>query len=349
MNVAAGACLQMEQKNPSTIAAYAHAFASALESRGIDSHTVFDEAGIAMHATSDPFKRLTTHEVSSLFRASVKATGDPCFGIAVGECMQPGNMHALGFALLASTTLRDFFERVCNYYKVVSQVAEFDYSDAGDESVLVAANTDPSVCYETQDAWLAIMLRFIRFVYQQDINPSWVELVRPVPDTGDQPYIDYFKCPVRFDCEQLRLAMDGSVMDAPLPGASPDLAQHNDAIVMDYLGKMDRKDIINRVRTLIISDLASGNMSKQSVADKLHLSPRNLQLKLAKKDTSFQDILDSIRQRLATSYLEQSDLSITEITFLLGYADASNFTRAFRRWHGVSPTKYRSDRHICAG
>ena len=116
--------MQMEQKNPSTIAAYAHAFASALESRGVDSQTVFDEAGIAMHATSDPFKRLTTQEVSSLFRASVKATGDPCFGIAVGECMQPGNMHALGFALLASTTLRDFYggEGEAGYFKQELQV-----------------------------------------------------------------------------------------------------------------------------------------------------------------------------------------------------------------------------------
>jgi AraC-like DNA-binding protein len=341
--------MQMEQSNPSTIAAYAHAFASALESRGVDSQAVFDEAGIPMHATSDPFKRLTTEEVSRLFRASIKATGDPCFGIAVGECMQPGNMHALGFALLASTTLRDFFERVRNYYKVVSQVAEFDYSDLKGVSVLVAAKIDPSVCYETQDAWLAIMLRFIRFVYQQDINPCWVELVRPMPETGDQAYINYFKCPVRFDCDQLRLAMDGSVMDTPLRGASSDLAQHNDQIVMGSLGKMDRKNIINQVRKLIISDLASGILSKQAIAEKLNMSPRNLQLKLARKNTSFQDILDNIRQRLAAGYLEQSDLSITEITFMLGYADASNFTRAFRRWHGVSPKEYRSDRHISAG
>jgi AraC-like DNA-binding protein len=341
--------MQVDQQKHSTIAAYAQAFASALERRGIDPQGVFDDAGIEMYASSDPFKRLTTDEIGRLFGASVKATGDPYFGIAVGECMQPGNMHALGFALLASATLRDFFERVCNYYKVVSQNADFRYYDTGEEAILVAAKIGPLVCNETQDAWIAIMLRFIRFVYQQDINPLRVELVRPMPAAGDQPYVDYFKCPVQFDCDEIRLAMNGSVMDSPLPGASPDLAQHNDEIVIEYLGKMDRKDTINRVRTLIIADLASGTISKQEVADKLHLSPRNLQLKLAAKDTSFQDILDSTRQSLATGYLEQSDLSITEITFLLGYADTSNFTRAFRRWHGVSPTDYRSTRHKSAG
>jgi AraC-like DNA-binding protein len=338
--------MQMNQLNPSTIAAYAHAFASALESRGIDPQTVFDKAGITMLATSDPFKRLTTEEVSSLFRACVEATGDPYFGIAVGKRMQPGNMHALGFALLASASLRDFYERICKYYKVVSQNAEFHYYDAGGESVLAAANIGSQVCHETQDAWIVIMLRFVRFVYQQDINPLWVELARPIPEAGAQPYLDYFQCPVRFDCDQIRLAMDAGVMDTPLPGASPDMAQHNDEIVMDYLGKMDRKDIINRVRTMIITDLASGTVSKQAIADKLHMSPRNLQLKLAARDTSFQDILDSTRQRLATGYIEQSAFAITEIAFLLGYSDTSNFTRAFRRWHGISPTDYRAARDI---
>jgi hypothetical protein len=67
------------------------------------------------------------------------------------------------------------------------------------------------------------MLRFIRFVYPQDINPSWVELARPIPEEGDGPYIEYFKCPVRFECDQIKIAMRSSVMDIPLPGASPEL------------------------------------------------------------------------------------------------------------------------------
>lgn len=336
----------MHKPRPSTIASYAQAFASALDSKGIDPKTVFNDAGITMSSASDPFKRLTTEEVSNLFRASVRATGDPYFGIAVGSRMQPGNMHALGFALLASATLRDFYERICNYYKVVSQVANFHSYDANGDSVLAAGQIDASVCYETQDAWISIMLRFIRLVYQKDINPSWVELARPTPEGGAEPYVEYFNCPVEFECEQIRMAIDSNLMDTPLPGASPDLAQLNDDIVVDYLGKMDREDIVKRVQGLIVADLASGTLSKKRVAEKLHLSPRNLQLKLAAKETSYQDILLSTRQRLALSYLNQSKFAITEIAFLLGYADSSNFTRAFRHWHGVSPTDYRVSRKI---
>jgi AraC-like DNA-binding protein len=78
----------------------------------------------------------------------------------------------------------------------------------------------------------------------------------------------------------------------------------------------------------------------------MHMSPRNLQLKLAANDTTFQDTLDSTRQNLAAGYIEQSHLAITEIAYLLGFSDASNFTRAFRRWHGVSPRQYRVQRKI---
>ena len=329
-----------------TVASYMQAFVSALEARGIDPAVVFDEAGISIQVTSDPLKRISETDVGLLFQASVKATDDPGFGIAVGERMQPGNLHALGFGLLSSSTLRDFYERICNYYQVVSQSADFKSYDTDGESILAATNLAATVCYETRDAWMTMMVRFLRFLYQQEVNPLWIELSRPTPASGAQLYTDYFKCPVRFGCAEDRVAMDSSVMDRQLSGANPDMAQHNDEIVMQYLAQMDHNDVVNRVRRYIIEDLASGLLSKQGVADKMHMSPRNLQLKLAAQDTTFQDTLDSTRMKLATGYIEQSHLAITEIAYLLGFSDASNFTRAFRRWFGVSPREYRIERKI---
>jgi AraC-like DNA-binding protein len=73
------------------------------------------------------------------------------------------------------------------------------------------------------------------------------------------------------------------------------------------------------------------------------MSPSRLQQKLAEQDTNFQDLLSNIRQSLALDYMGQSRLSITEISFLLGFSDTSSFTRAFRRWTGKSPRDYRRD------
>jgi AraC-like DNA-binding protein len=334
------------EDSPTTVASYTHAFASALEAAGVEPQTVFDEVGVGAQVTSDPLKRISNEDVSKLFAASIRATGNPCFGIEVGERLQPGNLHALGFAMLASVSLRDFYNRVCNYYRVVSQNANFEQEEIDGASVLVARNMASSVCDETQDAWVTMMVRFLRFLYPQELNPLWIELRRPIPQGGEQPFLDYFKCPVRFNSKEVRIGIDSRLMDREAPGGSADLAQHHDQIVMQYLEKMERKDVVNRVRRLITEELASGTLSKQGVAEKMHMSARNLQLKLAEKETTFQDTLDTTRQNLASGYIEQSHLAITEIAYLLGFSDASNFTRAFRRWHGVSPRDYRVQHNI---
>ena len=71
------------------------------------------------------------------------------------------------------------------------------------------------------------------------------------------------------------------------------------------------------------------------------MSPSSLQGKLLQHGTNFHQLLDDIRRDLACSYLHQPNRSVTEITFLLGSANTSNFTRAFKRWTGKSPTDYR--------
>ena len=335
-----------QQVSQTTMASYLQAFASALGDRGIDPGPIFERAGLEVLTSSDPLKRISELEVTRLIQVAVEATGDPCFGIAVGERMQPGNLHALGFGLLSSSSLRDFYNRVCNYYRVVSQSADFRSYDVDGQSILAASNVGENVCYETQDAWVTMMVRFLRFLYQSPVDPLWVELARPEPTGGPGPFLDYFHCPVRFGCAEPRVAMDSSIMDQSLPGASPDMAQYNDQIVIQYLEQMDKNDVVNRVRRHIIEDLASGTLSKQLVADKMHMSARNLQLKLAGEGTTFQDTLDTTRRNLATGYMQQSQLSITEIAYLLGFSDASNFTRAFRRWYGLSPRDYRLEHRI---
>ena len=76
----------------------------------------------------------------------------------------------------------------------------------------------------------------------------------------------------------------------------------------------------------------------------LGMSPSTLQLKLSQHGTNFQQLLDDTRKELGCSYVQQPTRSVTEITFLLGFNDTSNFTRAFKRWTGMSPTEYRHKR-----
>lgn len=96
----------------------------------------------------------------------------------------------------------------------------------------------------------------------------------------------------------------------------------------------------SRVLSQMVEMLPSGVPTLAAVANKFYITPRTLQRKLASEDTSFNELLDTMRQDLAKNYLQHSNRNIGEISYMLGFADPANFTRFFKRWVGVSPKEY---------
>ena len=323
------------------IAGYGLAIAKALEHYGVDSRRVLTAAGIGESLYNDPLERLPVATITRLYDICTHTTGDPYFGLTVATCMQVSTLHALGFGLLASTSLMDFCARVQRYFRLVSQSARIEIVMRGAEvhfrSVPLVA-----VSAQTQDAWLGMMYRLMRMLYREDFRPLAVELVHAMPDPGDDIYVRFFGAPVRFDRDAATLILSRADMDVALHSACPELAQLNDNLAASYIAKLDRSDTIANVRARIVELLPSGKCSRSDVATALCMSTSGLQQQLMKRDTSFQALLDDIRRELACGYLRQSGVSVTEITFLLGFSDVSNFTRAFKRWTGTSPTRFRA-------
>ena len=97
-----------------------------------------------------------------------------------------------------------------------------------------------------------------------------------------------------------------------------------------------------QVRVRLTEQLSSGHATQDSVADALHMSLRTLQRRLNNEGTSYRGLLDETRRELAAHYMAESHRPINEITYLLGFSEPSNFSRAFRRWTGKSPSAYRA-------
>ena len=95
-----------------------------------------------------------------------------------------------------------------------------------------------------------------------------------------------------------------------------------------------------RVRSLLLKAMSSGDVDQNGIARRLNQSPSTLQRRLRREGTTYQSLLDSTRRDLALDYLRQGRHSLADITFLLGFTDQSNFTRAFRRWTGKTPRQY---------
>jgi AraC-like DNA-binding protein len=87
--------------------------------------------------------------------------------------------------------------------------------------------------------------------------------------------------------------------------------------------------------------LPEGEDTIDKLAGKLNISRRTLQRRLSERDTNFLHVLQEVRSKMAIRYLADDRLGITEIAFLLGYADQGSFSSAFKSWHGLAPRDYR--------
>lgn len=324
-----------------TIGGYGLAIAKALEHNGVDSTRIFQAAGIpASMLKNDPLCRLPVDTLTRLYKVCVDVTHNPYFGLTVSKFIQVSNLHALGYALAASSSLMAFCQRLERFFRLASQACEIEIIESGQEVSLRTRMFVP-VCAETEDAFLGFVVLAMRQLYKPEFNPVRVELSHSMPRDGGKPYEAIFRAPVKFAQPAPMLVLSRNDLQQPLAGACAELAQLNDNLATNYIARLDKSDVVSAVRQKIIEYLPNGDCTRDKVASAMCMSPTTLQFKLSQCDTSFADLMDSTRRQLACSYVQQSSLSITEITFLLGFSDTSNFTRAFKRWEGASPTDYR--------
>ena len=243
-----------------------------------------------------------------LWSKASEIIADPCFGLHAIKHWHPSHFGALGYAWLASSSLRTAFNRFERYVNIVSGLVDFHMEDTSDGFV-VTLETKPFV---------------------QDV-PARIDAILSI----------FFRSPVQFGAATNSFTLPTEVIDQPLDGTNPQLAQLTDQLMISTLAKLNRNNIEQRVKAAIIEQLPSGNISQEMVADALHMSVRNLQRKLKNIDTSFRELLDEIRQNLAKQYVTTSDVSLSEVTFLLGFSESSTFSRAYKRWHSVTPSEVR--------
>ena len=187
---------------------------------------------------------------------------------------------------------------------------------------------------------MAIAVQLCRMNYGPDFNPSHISFRHPEA-SNVHAYYEFFRCQLTFEAKLTELSMPVALADEELPGFNPQLVHTFDEQIIEYLQQRDKGDIVGRTRGAIFEELPSGEVSLEKTAEMLNMSSRNLGRKLSERGESFKGLLTEVRRELAEKYIRDRSLTLTEISFLLGFSEMSSFSRAYKGWSGSSPSAHR--------
>ena len=328
----------------STITSWARLVWDALETYAIDSAAVFDEVGLDPALLSDPRARYPVAAMQRLWQVAVESSGDPCFGLTAAAQWHPTSWHGLGYAWLASSTLEEAMRRLVRYSGIVSSAVVFRLEESSADLRLAAgvrADSAAEWSSAAADAVAATIVAMCRLSAGPGFTPLAVELNHDGSGCRRRRS-ECFRCPIRYGATELAIVVDAGQARRRVPRANAELARANERVIADYLVELEGGGIASQVRRRLLEELPSGSVTAARIAGSLHLSPRTLQRRLSSEGTSFLRELDRARMELAQRFIRDRSLSLSEITFVLGFSEMSAFSRSFRRWTGVSPTSYRS-------
>jgi len=329
---------------PTTIAGPARLIGETLRTHyAQDPLPVYKKAGIDVSRLDVPGARYPYSAMQRLWEACVTTTGDPAFGLVTGKNIRPTTFHAVGFSWIASRTLLESLQRLVRYTKLITTApAALELTKSGgrwhleDHALQTRKrNAHPAAI----DARMMAIIALCRQAGDPHFMAREIHLCHD--DYGmAQTYIDYLQAAVVFNAEFDCISFDADELETPLPGDNLELALVNDRIAEEYIAALDPKNITTEVRKLLIELLPSGDASQSAIARQLNRSLSTLQRQLAGEGTNYKEIREQTRRELAEKYVREGRYSLSQVAYLLGFSDQSNFSRAFRRWTGHSPGQY---------
>lgn len=310
-----------------------------LRSLGIEPSGLLGRAGLAPDALDGPDRQAPFAALVRLLAECADATRRPHFGLLVGERWGLAETGAAGELARLSATVGEALDTLTIYQRLNSQAGAAyltRYPDVAELGfgIFRRQAQQLAIPYDIAIAAQATVMREL-------CGPSWrpreVLLPRARP-ADERPYAEYFRCPVRYDSDRAAIRIAPGDLARDVRSAN---AARKRALEVELAPRLD-EDLVLRLqrslRILLVDDAAS----KEFVAQHFAMHRRTLERRLNARGITFQAVLDEVRFEVARQLLHDTQLSMASIAGAIGFEEASSFSRAFTRWAGVSPTRWRS-------
>lgn len=315
-----------------------------LRAEGLDGERCLDGTGLSADDLARESVTVTLQQETLFYRNLLTQTKDVCVGLRIGKTYLPQRYGLFGYALLSASTgwqalkIATEFGHYLTYtwfrmsYAIEGNDVRFQFSDR------IAVDADVRDMYFDRDCAAFVVAAMELLRCPVPLSRVWL------PHDGHgkrEVYEAHFGCPVTFNHSCAEVEFPQAILDAPFPFRDDEASKQLAHQCRLMLFKAQRQgSLVEEVRSLLIGN--PGTFPDiQATAEKLGISARTLQRRLAEEKSSYQAVLDEVRFSLAREYLTETSLPLHEIAVLLGYSEPGNFTHAFKRWSGLNPQEFR--------
>jgi AraC-like DNA-binding protein len=318
-----------------------------LRELGVPPGELFASLGIAPRLLDDPHNELPFSALGPLLGAAAERTACPHFGLLLGARVRLASLGLVGRLAAAAPDVGTALRDLCDHMPVRDRGAVISISSHGGSAALGYALYSQGLegapgSDQIYDTAMAIGANLLRDLCGPDASPTQALLCRGEP-ADPRPWRRYFGAPVHFDADRTEIVFPAKWLGRRLRGA--DAAQHRslEARVREVESRAV-EDLVAGLRRALRTRLLGGKVCVGEVARMLAVHRRTLNRRMETLHTSVHDVAEELRFEVARQLVGSTAMPLIEIAASLGYADASGFTRAFRRWSGSTPSAWRKRR-----
>ncbi len=291
---------------------------------------------ITMATLSEPTTRVPLRVCEAIVSRAYELTKEPALAFFLGTSMRVSSHGFLGFAAMTASTAREALELAVKFAGTRTSAVGLAYYIEGDTaSIVIEERTPLGPLRELVVLALMVGLAQISQALTGQLIAGVGECAFPQPDyIKTMPLDDW----LRFDAPVHRIVFASRALELPVVSADVVATQLAREQCERELAKLAEAGLPGRIRACLA---ARTTAALDDVAHDLRVSPRTLKRRLAECGTTFSAIRDEVRLQRALLLLDDRGLTVTEIADRLGYTEVPNFTRAFRKWTGMTPVAYR--------
>lgn len=302
---------------------------------------LLDAAGLTSAQLRNPNNYISYSRMAELLEITAGACDEAFFGLLLSQYQSSSILGDMTMSAFRQPTLQDTLENVGQYLYLHAKGAHIGHEQQGEDTLISLTIEVRSALGLAQTLQLSTgqLANFVAELLDM-MTPGFSILLRQREPDYEHSRIDpQLLSRVKFDARTDGIRIPSAWLEHRPHFNDEALRTHLD----HYLQSLKQRypdNLQDQVKDIIGQCLPTGECSVERVAATLDLHPRVLQQKLQHRDCSYGDLLRETREEIAEQHLRYRSMSITELALMLGYAEASIFSRSFKLWTGLSPRQW---------